>query len=144
MRSKTEANQTNATISAQLIAAKLSEPMRRALLSAQPTVGEPEWDVVADYCTGHEVLRADYMGRSFYCEGSQVCHQAREAYKADREPDPDVLHIEINHNNKIGTVVALMDRGICLDGQRGNDHQLTDLGYQVHAILKAQQSGDTR
>lgn len=138
MRTKEQAAATRAKLRAQLAAADLSEPMRRAMLTAQGTVlDQPEWDTPADYCTGHESLRGDLMGASFYCEGSTVCHQAMEAYKADREPDPDVLHIEVDERVKVATVVALMKRGLCLDGRAGNDHKLTVLGRNVYDVLKA-------
>lgn len=134
------AEQANLAIRAQLLAAELTPAMRVAVLSAQPTeLDQPQWDDAADYCTGHESLRGDLMGASFFCEGPQVCHQAREAYKADREPDPDMLHIEQTDDVRVATIVAVMQRGICLDGRPGSDHRLTDLGHQVWLALKAQE-----
>jgi hypothetical protein len=138
MRTTAEANQTNRAIAAQLLAAKLTEPMRRALLSAQPTeLNQPEWDYVADYCPGHESLRGDSMGASVHCPVDSPCPEAQAAYNADRAPDPDFLHIDVTDTVKVATVVALMQRGLCLDGRTGNDHKLTDLGYDVHAYLQA-------
>lgn len=138
MRTDAETNQTNRTIAAQLLAAKLTEPMRRALLSAQPTVGDVTWDTVSDYCPGHESLGGGSMMESVYCEPVDVCHDARVRYEADHAPDPDVLHVEVNQDHKVATVVALMARGLCLDGRAENGHKLTDLGYSVHVVLKAQ------
>ena len=137
-RSPEQANATNNALRAQLLAADLTPAMRRAVLAARPTeLNQPEWDHVSDYCPGHESLRGDRMGASDYCPPERPCAEALAAFRADRAPDPDVLHIEANMDVKIGTVVALMARGVCLDGRAGNDHKLTDLGYDVHAYLQA-------
>lgn len=117
----------------------LSPAMRRALLAATPLQEEPEWDNPADYCTGHESLRGDLMGASQHCEGTEVCHQAREAYKADREPDPDRKVITISPDVTIGTVVALIGRGLVehAANTRTRDHELTDRGLCILHALKA-------
>lgn len=138
MRTKEQVAATQAALRAQLMAAELTEPMRRALLSAQPTqLNQPDWDYVSDYCPGHESLRGDAMGMSVFCPIDKPCKEAQDAYDADRAPHPHVLHIDVNEANKIATVVALLKRGICLDGRIGNDHKLTDLGYAVLAVLQA-------
>lgn len=132
----------NETISEeQAVLSTLSPVMRRALLTAVPAEPEPEWDTVADYCQGHESLRGDLMGASQYCEGEQVCRQAREAYKTDREPDHDQLFITISPDVTIGSVVALIGRGLCetAAGQSLRKHELTERGMAVFHHLKALQ-----
>lgn len=123
----------------QAILSTLSPAMRRAMLSATPLQDEPEWDNPADYCTGHESLRGDLMGASAYCEGSEVCHQAREAYNADRQADPDRKVITISPGVTIGTVVALIGRGLVepAANSRTRDHELTDKGLCILHALKA-------
>lgn len=144
MRTPEQTRTTQQAIRAQLMAAQLTEPMRRAMLTAQGTVNRDDLtgDTVADYCPGHESLRGDSMGASDYCEGTPVCVQAVDAYRAERTPDPDVLHVRKDDTVKIGTVCALVDRGLLerqpvLDEYGTPQHVLTDLGYAVLAVLQA-------
>jgi hypothetical protein len=144
MRTAEEANATNKALRAQTLAATLTEPMRRALLNAQGTVNRDDLtgDTVADYCPGHESLRGDLMGASDYCEGARVCNEAVDAYRAERTPDPDMLHVRKSDTVKIGTVCALIDRQLLETvptySEHGwQQHALTDLGYDVHAHLQA-------
>lgn len=139
MRTAEQVNATQQALNAQLTAAALTEPMRRAILAAQAAPAEPEWDQPADYCQGHESLRGDLMGASDYCESWQVCEQAREAYEADHAPDPDRLAILAGKPHQIGTIVALIHRGLCstLMYAEANYFELTDLGVQVFEVLKA-------
>jgi len=145
-RSPEQANATNNALRAQLLAADLTPAMRRAVLAARPTeLNQPEWDHVSDYCPGHESLRGDRMGASDYCEGTRVCQQAVDAYRAERTPDPDVLHIRKSDAVKIGTVCALIDRRLVenvptYDEYGWPQHGLTELGEEVRAHLKAQES----
>lgn len=129
----------NDTISEeQAILSTLSPAMRRALLAATSPQPEVEWDNPADYCTGHESLRGDRMGASDYCEGDLVCHQAREAYEQDRIPDPDRLVITVSSDVTVGTVVALIGRGLCYPQPTAHrEHELTDRGLCVLHALKA-------
>lgn len=139
MRTPEQSNASRLALRAQLLTAELSPAMRTALLAAKPTVDETTWDSVNDYCPGHESLGGGSMMESVYCEPSDYCHQAQCRYEADHEPDPDVLHVPLGDAVKLTTVVALMKRAICLDGRAENGHRLTELGYAVHAHLKAQE-----
>jgi len=131
-------------ISAQLLASKLTVPMAAVLLAAQGTVNRDDLtgDTVADYCPGHESLRGDRMGASDYCEGSRVCKQAVDAYRAERTPDPDVLHVRTSDTVKVGTVLALMNRGLLekaptYDEFSRPQHILTELGAAVRDARQA-------
>lgn len=144
MRTPEQTKATQQALRAQLLAAQLTEPMRRAMLAAQGTVNRDDLtgDTVADYCPGHESLRGDRMGASDYCDGTPACSQAVDAYRAERTPDPDVLHVRKSDTVKIGTVCALLDRGLLerspiLDEFGTPQHVLTDLGYDVHTYLVA-------
>jgi hypothetical protein len=150
MRTAEQANATQEALAAQLLAAQLTEPMRHALLAAQGTVNRDDLngDTVADYCPGHEVLRGDYMGRSFYCEGTRVCKQAVDAYRAERTPDHDVLHVRKSDTVKVGTVCALIDRRLLENAPTFDEfgtpqHVLTDKGMATYQVLKSrQESGE--
>jgi hypothetical protein len=142
-----QANATNHALQVQRIISRLTGPMTNALLAAQGTVDRESLtgETVADYCPGHESLRGDRMGASDYCEGSRVCQQAVDAYRAERTPDPDVLHVRKSDVVKIGTVCALIDRRLLenvptYDEYGWPQHALTDLGAEVHAALKASRS----
>jgi hypothetical protein len=144
MRTAAEANATNHTLHVQRIISRLTGAMTAAMLSAQGTVDSDDLtgETVADYCPGHESLRGDRMGASDYCEGSRVCQQGVDAYRAERQPDPDVLHVRKSDAVKIGTVCALIDRRLLenvpvYDEFGWPQHRLTDLGEDVHAALKA-------
>lgn len=144
MRTSEDANATNRALQAQLLASRLTGAMVAAMLTAQGTVNRDDLtgDTVADYCPGHESLRGDRMGASDYCEGANVCPQAVDAYRAERTPDADVLHVCKSDTVKIGTVCALLDRGLLerqpvLDEFGTPQHVLTDLGYDVHTYLVA-------
>lgn len=128
------------------ILSTLSPAMRRALLSAKPLREEPEWDTLADYCPGHEPEpgRDHVMGETVYCEGNNVCHQARVAYDRDRDPDPDRKVITISPDVTIGTVVALIGRSLVepAANTRTRDHELTDLGLCIrHVLVDLQERG---
>jgi len=141
MRTTEQSNATARTLRAQLLAAELSGPMRAALLTAEAAPPEPEWDYPADYCQGHESLDfGAYVETLEYCETSPVCDQARTAYEADRQPDPDRLAIVCSGTVKHGTVVALLARKLVdpLMYADVNYNPLTDLGVDVLAVLKAQ------
>lgn len=123
----------------QAILSTLSPAMRRAILAAKPEDPEPNFDNPADYCTGHETTRGDLMGASLYCQGERVCHQAREAYKDDREPDYDRLFVTIGADVTVGTVVALLGRGLVehARSQSYREHELTERGMATYHALKA-------
>jgi hypothetical protein len=147
MRTAAEANATNHALHVQNIVSRLTAPMVNALLTAQGTVNRDDLtgDTVADYCPGHESLRGDRMGASDYCEGTRVCQQAVNAYRAERTPDPDVLHIRKSDAVKIGTVCALIDRRLVenvptYDEYGWPQHGLTELGEEVRAHLKTQET----
>lgn len=133
-------NDNRFSSSPELLAEELSTHMRAALLTAEAAPPEPEWDYPADYCTGHESLRGDMMGATQYCEGDNVCHQAREAYAADRQVDPGRLVIVKSDTVKLATVVALLARGLVGPLMRAevNYNPLTELGVAVLDVLKAQ------
>lgn len=144
MRTAEQANATNRELQVQLLASKLTAAMASALLNASGTVDRLDLtgETVADYCPGHETLRGDLMGASLFCEGRQVCKQAVDAYRAEREPDQDVLHVRKNDTVKVGTVVALMARGLLQREQVYDEfgwpqHLLSELGYEVRAALQA-------
>jgi hypothetical protein len=144
MRTPEQATATQKALRAQLTAAELTEPMRHAILNAQGTVNRDDLtgDTVADYCPGHESLRGDRMGVSDHCEGMAICQQALDEYRAERTPDTDILHVRKSDTVKIGTVCALLRRGLLeatpvLDEFGTPQHILTDLGYDVHAYLTA-------
>lgn len=131
---------TQAISEEQAILSTLSPAMRRAILSAVPAEPEPEWGTLADYCTGHESLRGDLMGATQYCEGSQVCKQARDAYAADRVADMDRLYIHVTPDVTVGTVVALIGRGLAEAQPLSTvtrEHELTDKGMCVLHALRA-------
>jgi hypothetical protein len=144
MRTAEQANATNRALQVQQIASKLTAAMASALLNASGTVDRLDLtgETVADYCTGHETLRGDLMGASLFCEGRQVCKQAVDACRAEREPDQGVLHVRTSDTVKVGTLVALMARGL-LEREQVYDefgwpqHLLSELGYEVRAILQA-------
>lgn len=147
MRTPKQAKTAQQTLRAQLLAAQLTEPMRHAMLTAQGTVNRDDLtgDTVADYCPGHESLRGDRMGASDYCEGANACQQAVDAYRAERAPDAEVLHVRKSDTVKIGTVCALLDRGLLershvYDEYGWPQHLLTDLGRDVHAHLVARRA----
>lgn len=144
MRTAEQANATNRALQVQLLASKLTPAMASALLNANGTVDRLDLtgETVDDYCPGHETLRGDLMGISLFCEGRQVCKQAVDAYRAEREPDQDVLHVRTSDTVKVGTVVALMARGLLQREQVYDEfgwpqHLLSELGYEVRAALKA-------
>jgi hypothetical protein len=62
---------------------------------------------------------------------------ARPLIADDAGQPSDELYIPLSYDARVATVVALMSRGLCLDGRAGNDHRLTDLGYDVHIYLEA-------
>jgi len=147
MRTPEQANATNRALHVQNIVSRLTAPMVNALLAAQGTVNRDDLTggTVADYCPGHESLRGDRMGTSDYCEGTRVCKQAVDAYRAERTPDPDVLHIRKSDAVKIGTVCALIDRRLLenvptYDEYGWSQHGLTELGEEVRAHLQAQRA----
>lgn len=144
MRTAEQANATNRELQVQLLASKLTAAMASALLNASGTVDRLDLtgETVADYCPGHETLRGDLMGASLFCEGRQACKQAVDAYRAEREPDQDVLHVRKSDTVKVGTVVALMARGLLQREQVYDEfgwpqHLLSELGYEVRAALQA-------
>lgn len=143
MRTAEQANQSNDAIQAQLLAAQLSEPMRRALLTAGGMVNRDDLtgETVLDYCPGHESLAGAHMGTSVLCE--QPCAEAVAAYRAERTPDPDDLHVRVTDGVGVATVIALTARGILaqepvFDEFNQPQRALTDLGYRVHSVLKVQ------
>jgi hypothetical protein len=123
----------------QAILSTLSPAMRRALLTATPLWDDPEWDSVADYCEGHESLNGADMGRTVMCEQDPICADAWARYHADRQPDPDRKVVTISADVTIGTVVALIGRGLVEHAvnSRTRDHELTDRGLCVLHALKA-------
>jgi hypothetical protein len=144
MRTAEQANATNRALQVQQIASKLTAAMASALLNASGTVDRLDLtgETVADYCTGHETLRGDLMGASLFCEGRQVCKQAVDAYRAEREPDQDVLHVRTSDTVRVGTVIALIQRGLLQREQVYDEfgwpqHLLSELGYEVRAVLRA-------
>jgi len=144
MRTPEQANATNRALHVQNIVSRLTAPMVNALLAAQGTVNRDDLTggTVADYCPGHESLRGDRMGASDYCEGTPVCRQALDAYRAERTPDADILHVRKSDAVKIGTVCALLDRDLLerspvFDEYGTPQHVLTDLGCDVHTYLQA-------
>lgn len=144
MRTAEQANATNRALQVQLLASKLTGAMASALLNANGTVDRLDLtgETVDDYCPGHETLRGDLMGASLFCEGRQVCKQAVDAYRAEREPDQDVLHVRTTDTVKVGTVIALIQRGllereIVADEFGAAQHVLSELGYEVRAVLQS-------
>lgn len=144
MKTSPETRRTERALRVQRVASRLTAPMVNALLNAQGTVDRDglTGEVVADYCPGHESLRGDRMGASDYCEGSRVCKQAVDGYRAERTPDPDVLHVRKSDAVKIGTVCALIDRHLLenapiYDEHGWPQHALTEFGRDVHIYLQA-------
>lgn len=129
----------------QAILSTLSPAMRRALLAAEPLNAEPEFDTPAEYCQGHESLDGAHMGVTVHCEDNPLCADAWNRFHADRIPDPDRLTVTISPDVTIGTVVALIGRGLVEHAANGRtrDHELTDRGLCVlHALRALQARGE--
>lgn len=132
---------SNTVSEEQAILSTLSPAMRRALLAAEPLNAEPEFDTPAEYCQGHESLDGAHMGVTVHCENNPLCADAWNRFHADRIPDPDRLAVTISPDVTIGTVVALIGRGLVehAANSRTRDHELTDRGLCILHALKALQ-----
>lgn len=128
----TLSDRRNATIGE--VIRKMTPAMRRAVLAAAPTATPGDY-TVSEHCPGHSGTHG-----VTYCDHDQPCAEALASYRAAHEPDPDVLHIASGSHAGVGTVVALISRGILTAPrlQSSHEHGLTELGYGVHAALKAQ------